>query len=254
MLKPLNANNKKIVGLPLPTNNQEAANKAYVDNVGSAFDAKLSSHFNLATDKLELLKSLDANGNAITGIMSPSNPSDAASKEYVDTYVDTSTATVYAGLYSNFTFETDKIKTLKKVDFQGKIVSGVPDPTSATDAVNKRYVDKARPLETYIYAKFDTRDTGSLVKLLQPVNMNNKIISNLGTPDSDDDAATKGYVDSKLVSGSSLSVEGDVLKVTKRIDMRSNRITGLADPTYASDAVTKDYVDTRYIDAILPII
>ncbi|MFB6186818.1 MAG: hypothetical protein ABEI86_08135, partial [Halobacteriaceae archaeon] len=82
------------------------------------------------------------------------------------------------------------------------------------------------------------------------INMNSNYIVGLATPNSPQDAATKGYVDSSddtVADDQSLS---EVLSLgnsagSYSINMNSNRITGLADPSNAQDAATKSYVDSN---------
>jgi len=73
-------------------------------------------------------------------------------------------------------------------------------------------------------------------------------ISNLGAPNVDSNAATKGYVDTN-----------DALKVAKAGDtmsgnlaMSGNRVTGLGTPSIDSDAATKQYVDNRFGNLDVP--
>jgi hypothetical protein len=103
-------------------------------------------------------------------------------------------------------------------------------------------------------------------------------ITNLGTPTSSTDAATKGYVDTQVTNlidaapgaldtlnelaaalgddanfsttvtnslATKLSLSGGTM--TGAIAMGTNKITGLGDPTNAQDAATKNYIDTAVI-------
>ena len=62
-------------------------------------------------------------------------------------------------------------------------------------------------------------------------------VTNLGTPTSSTDAATKAYVDSTTVSLSGDTMSGSLA-------MSGNKITDLGAPTVTADAATKGYVDT----------
>ena len=67
------------------------------------------------------------------------------------------------------------------------------------------------------------------------LNANTHKVTNLGTPTSNADAATKAYADTKLpLAGGTMS---------GAIAMGTNKITGLGTPTTTGDAATKEYVD-----------
>jgi hypothetical protein len=111
------------------------------------------------------------------------------------------------------------------------------------------------------------------------LNVNNGTITNLSTPTSEADAATKNYVDSAISNlvdgapalldtlnelaaaigddenfaatiandiGTKVSKAGD--SMTGNLAMGSNNITGLATPTANDHAVTKEYTDTAVSD------
>ncbi len=75
------------------------------------------------------------------------------------------------------------------------------------------------------------------------VNMNNNRITNLPTPSVNTDAATKGYVDSAVVTSGTSSWA--TFAATSNVNMANYRITAMAEPTDASGAATKNYVDLR---------
>ena len=119
---------------------------------------------------------------------------------------------------------------------------------------------------------FDTQvRTSRLDQMAAPaadVSMATYKITNLGTPSSSADAATKSYVDtsiSNLIDGAPSTLDtlneiaaaindtanfADtvVLKtgstMSGALAMGTNKITGLGDPTNAQDAATKNYIDT----------
>lgn len=92
-------------------------------------------------------------------------------------------------------------------------------------------------------------------------------ITDLVDPTSDQDAATKNYVDDNSINnvvedvtpqlGGNLDVNGNAITSTSNgnivispdgtgtVDVDSTRITSVADPTGNQDAATKNYVDTR---------
>lgn len=106
--------NKKITGLAAPTDNADAANKAYVDAAeaaakADAATAKSTADSALAKANAALPKSggtmtgaIAMGSNKITGLAGPSDNADAANKKYVDDAVKagiaTSDAMVYKGV------------------------------------------------------------------------------------------------------------------------------------------------------------
>lgn len=83
------------------------------------------------------------------------------------------------------------------------------------------------------------------------IDMNGQALSGLNDPISNDQAATKGYVDSlgnevadvKTTAEDALPKSGGTM--TGPIAMGSNRITGVGTPTGSADAATKSYVDNK---------
>jgi len=71
-----------------------------------------------------------------------------------------------------------------------------------------------------------------IIEILGILDMNNNRITNVGSPVTTTDAATKAYVDSLGSPG------GEIL------DMNNNRITNVGPPVTTADAATKAYVDS----------
>ena len=72
---------------------------------------------------------LTFSGAGITGLPTPTNPSDAASKSYVDSVANAGGLSTTGGtMTGNITFASGK-------------VTGLPTPTAGSDAANKNYVD-----------------------------------------------------------------------------------------------------------------
>jgi uncharacterized protein (DUF697 family) len=129
---------------------------------------------------------------------------------------------------------------------------------------------------------FDTQvRTSRLDQMAAPtasVSLNSQKITNLATPTSNTDAATKAYVDTQVTNlvdaapgaldtlnelaaalgddanfsttvtnslAGKLSLSGGTM--TGAIAMGTNKITGLGDPTNAQDAATKNYIDTAVL-------
>ena len=78
-LKDFDANNNKIINLKTPTDDNDAANKKYVDTHSVRTD-------NPHEVKMSQLKDFDANNNKIINLETPIDDKDAANKKYVDTH------------------------------------------------------------------------------------------------------------------------------------------------------------------------
>jgi Leucine-rich repeat (LRR) protein len=70
------------------------------------------------------------------------------------------------------------------------------------------------------------------------LDMNNNKITNVGSPITPSDVATKGYADSSNPAG------------TEILDMNNNKITNVGSPIASSDVATKDYVDSASTDTL----
>ena len=71
-----------------------------------------------------------------------------------------------------------------------------------------------------------------IIEILGILDMNNNRITNVGSPETTTDAATKAYVDSSNSTGNEI------------LDMNNNRITNVGSPQTTTDAATKAYVDS----------
>ena len=155
--------------------------------------------------------SLDMNAGTsatITGLSTPVQDSDAATKAYVDGVIA-----------STIDSSPDLLNTLNEL--AGAINDDANFHTTITDSIALK-LPKAGGTMSGIIAMGTNKVTG------------------LGAPTAGTDATTKAYVD----AGDALQVlkAGDTMSGV--LAMGANKITGLADPTTAQDAVTKAYVDT----------
>ena len=171
----LNANGQSIYGLPAPTDDTEAANKLYVDNVSNdklpLAGGTMSGSINMNGSQLQnslladatLDSNLDANGLNITNLATPTNGGDATNKTYVDGQVATALPLTGGTMTGNIDFlgphgitnlnaiqvdnlsATDpsyNIVVYNNLDLQsGATLTNVPAPTNGVDATNKTYVD-----------------------------------------------------------------------------------------------------------------
>lgn len=159
---------------------------------------------------------VDANGNLTAGnqqlnnLLDPTDPQDAATKNYVDTTTVASAGDTMTG----------------NLAMGGNKVTGLGTPTASGDAATKGYADLK-------VAKAGDSMTGALA-------MGGNKVTGVDTPTASGDAATKGYTDTQ--DALKVSKAGD--SMTGPLAMGTNKITGLGDPTNAQDAATKNWVET----------
>jgi len=163
---------------------------------------------------------IDMNGNGIGSLATPTIPSMATNKQYVDT-ADALRLPLAGGTMTG------------AINMANQPINNVPNPTTAQQPATKIYVDTA------LNGKLNTTG-GSLTGAL---NMTTQQINNLGSPLASTDAATKGYVDGVIVSGAFLPKTGGTM--TGAINMSNQQINNLGAPVANTDAATKAYVDSQ---------
>ena len=249
--KGTDADGKNITNLANPTNAQDAATKAYVDD--NSFDGDYNSLINKPenlsnfTNDLTFLteenqnlsdvlnKGTDAGGKNITNLANPANAQDAATKAYVD-------ANSFDGDYNSLSNRP----ALKPVATSGNYSDLNGTPTDLGDFTNT--------------AGYLTAENQNLSDVLNKgTDAGGKNISNLANPANAQDAATKAYVDANTFDGewSSLTntpttiagygiTDANLANVlTQGNSAGSQKITDLANPANAQDAATKFYVDNK---------
>ena len=159
----------------------------------------------------------DMNKKKLTNVGAPSANTDAATKKYVD---DNS-----SGPHS-----TSQLTVDSNIDMKDRFrILNLKHPVDSDEPATKQYSD----------SKFLDRD-GSRT-MIGNLSMNNNKIIKVGTPTTNDDAATKKYVDNSLSSTR--------LTVDSNIDMKNRyRITNLSIPLDGKEPPTKDYVDNTFLD------
>ena len=202
--------NNIVSGLKAPSDANDAARKVYVDDADALKVAK-------AGDTMS--GDLAMGGNIVSGLKAPSADGDAANKKFV---VDEDAKKLSLD---------GSLAMLANLDMGTHKIVNVVDPTSAQDAVTKKYAD-----DTFVDVSGDTM-SGNLA-------MGGNIVSGLKAPVDANDAARKLYVDDQ--DALKVSKAGD--SMTGALAMGANKITGLADPTAAQDAVTKKYADDTFVD------
>ena len=146
--------------------------------------------------------------NTVTGLGTPTNTTDATTKDYVDTN-DALKLNLAGGTMSG------------NITMGGNTVTGLGTPTVSSDAATKGYVD------TEVSALVDSAP-GALDTL-------NELAAAINDDANFSTTITNSIATKLPLAGGTMS--GDIA-------MGTNSITGMADPTLAQDAATKSYVDT----------
>lgn len=289
----LNLSNNRIMGVGTPTSNNDAVNKSYVDNyitgagstiaknnltasrvVVSDTSGKISvsgvttaelGYLSGATSNIQtqlnnkaasshthnylplaggtMSGAINLGTNKITNLGAPTSGTDATTKTYVDTQIATKQTTI-TGAASTITSSNLTSNRVTISDNSGKI--GISDIT--TTELN--YLDN---VTSNIQTQLNNKLSLSGGTMTGDINLGTHKITNLGTPTSNTDAATKSYVDTAVanvsggVSGAYLPLTGGTM--SGEISMGNNKITNISTPTQNTDAVNKQYVDTQITSA-----
>ncbi len=120
------------------------------------------------------------------------------------------------------------------IDMGDNKILKLADPITSKSATNKEYVDN----------NFLSKHGGLL---LGNVAMSGQSITDLNpTPQNNNDAVTKSYVDNQIRLSGGLSLSG--ITMQGDIDMNGNEISGLVDPINDDMAASKGYVDSNFLD------
>ena len=169
----INMNGNTLFNLPNPENIQDAATKKYVDNliaenVGKGNISGGGSPFFKENDNFKATYAIDMRFKKLLNLSSPSEPSDAATKKYVDNIKSISNESInsLSQLYNTLdkTQEENKEKISKtqeevnetrqeinkiQEEINEKIdnaLCDVPDPVNPQDVATKEYTDKISSL------------------------------------------------------------------------------------------------------------
>ena len=205
-----------------PDNNDQAANKKYVDDEIKKIPSPDLSTYLKKDGTVEMTGNLDMGNQQITNLgANIQNTYDVVNLGFCDTK--------YLQKVSNSDLDMDNHK-----------IKDMAQPTDDKDAVNKHYVDH----------NFLNRLTPNA--LGGELDMRGHKIIVLGNPSNPNDASTKAYVDTEIAKipsvGSDLSVylkkDGSVA-MTGNLDMNNKQIKDMAQPTDDNDATTKKYFDDK---------
>ena len=182
-----------------------------------------------------LTGSLDMRGNTLYNVADPVNPQDVVTKVYVDN-------TKGSGVIGRKVGDAVSIK--ENLDFLGKQkIKNLPEPVDEKDAVTKEYVDE-KDAVTKEYVDDKTKnlfiDENDNIAFGLNVDMEGNQILGLPEPATDQEPATKKYVDD--LQTQYIDKRGNV-KFDRNINVGNNRIFAVKDPKKDYEATNKKYVD-----------
>jgi hypothetical protein len=234
-----NAGGIKITNLGTPVAANDAATKSYVD-AQHDLDLDKDPTNELQTLTQVLMKGNDAGGLRITNTGTPTAPTDAATKSYVDEQND---------------LDLDKdpaneIQTLEEVLMKGNDAGGLRitnagTPTAPTDAATKSYVDALHAADLDQNAGNEIQDLvfNGATHILKITNNNSATDINLSAYRQ---SLTYTPSNNQLsISGSNSVTISTTLEqvLTNNADAAGKRIQNVGTPTANGDATTKLYVD-----------
>ena len=269
-----------ITGLPAPSDDTDATNKAYVDSKVS----QVSDSF-LPTAGGSMTGAIAMGGNKITGLGTPTDAGDAVTKSYADGMLPLSGGTMTGAInmgnqaINNLKYPVsdgdavskeyvdDQIATLegdvsaalplKGGTMQGNIamddhsITGLAAPVNPNDAVNRKYVDDNTISQTEADAAY-LKKTGDTATGAITITVGEKsTVLDGGTIEASAVAIgeVEGYNNAEV---SGISTAGDLTIVTggsvNLVEPTSNgtvAITNVKDPVNPQDAASKAYVDAH---------
>ncbi len=236
----INMSGNEVIGLDDPSSDSSAASKKYVDD--EIAKVPTGGGLDQATADNRYLQKTDASSTYET-------QSDA-SNNYLSKVAATNT---YAPIDASYTkSESDNKYSLKgsgggggglsasgfsmtgDIDMGSNKILKLADPITPKSATNKEYVDN----------NFLSKHGGLI---LGNIAMSGQSITNLNpTPQNNNDAVTKSYVDNSISLAGGLSITG--ITMQGDINMSGHNVIGLSDPTNDDMAASKGYVDSNFLD------
>ena len=216
-----------------------------VDKFGRMSDTKtkdtgvsltyINNNYVRSDGETPLTGSLNMRGNTLYNVADPVNPQDVVTKVYVDN-------TKGSGVIGRKTGNGVSIK--ENLDFLGKQrIKNLPDPVGGHDAVTKEYVDE-KDAVTKKYVDDKTKnlfiDENDNIAFGLNVDMEGNQILGLPQPATDQEPATKKYVDDLQIY--KIDKRGNI-KFDRNINVGNNKIFALKDPKKDYEATNKKYVD-----------
>ena len=132
---------RRINNVGMPTENDQASNKFYVDTVVESATAGDKTLTKIQDGSFVSAGGIDMSGNSITGLPNRIDRDAAANKNYID----------HGGAIAKN--PDGKFTAVSDIDFNGFSLKNIPDPTDRRDAANKAYVDSKVSLPSLIGPK-----------------------------------------------------------------------------------------------------
>ena len=219
-----------------PVAAQDAATMNYVDTEIAALGIGGATGPFLELAGGAMTGAIAMGASAITGLLDPVNPQDAATMNYVDNEIATE-----IGLAPYLPIAGGTMAGA--IDMSTNGISNLVDPINPQDAATMNYVDTEIATEIGV-APYLPLVGGTLTG---SVAMSSSYITGLLDPVNPQDAATMNYVDTEIASEIStapyLPLSGGTM--TGQIDHGLLTAANVADPVNPQDAATMNYVDTE---------
>ena len=207
---------KKLTNVGAPMFNTDAATKKYVDDNNSSFPTVLSQ--NLVIDSDIDMKST----YRFLKLKTPADANEPATKGYTDT---------------NFLNRDGSNAMTDDLDMANNKIENLIDPTSDTDASNKKYVDETVAANKVDKSRLIKLDSSG--KVAGDIDMNNNSIGNLPYPTGDKQPVTLNYGNLTYLKRDGSNT------MNNNLNMDNKKIYNLNTPTDDADAATRKYVDDK---------
>ena len=248
----------KLGGLREPLQDEEAANKKYVDDT-------TKNLFIDENDNIAFSRDVDMDGNKIFSLPKPEQDNEPATKKYVD------------DLQTHYIDTRGNVKFDRNIHVGNNRIFAVKDPKKDYEATNKKYVDESitkrlqeekdkflpqdPATKQYVDEAIKGLAGGDLLvskegvfikanghyRATAPLDIDNHKMENLPDPVDEKDAVNKKYIDG-IVENLTLKQglvreNGGFNLVDSYINMNFNNIRNVGYPKHTEDAVPRSFVD-----------
>lgn len=168
------SSNGVVSGLATPTTNTQAANKAYVDALGTRISTN-EDNIAMAESDIESLQT------DVATLKTDNTANQAAIKTLQDTYVPNTRKINNKSLDNDITLTASDVGAISQTSADGRYlklsggtmtgkITGISTPTSNTDCANKSYVDTKATVHSYT-ASLSTTWTGTSAPYTQSISI-----------------------------------------------------------------------------------